>query len=205
MLTTVAIIHKADVSPTKSELLERVLGEPLAMLGSYRLDDPDGEVGVEGFVVRAGDRLHHVVLTYRGTPLAGAEDALVSTMEHSVLGRRWIYDGTDDPVAVACLRRALLGEQDQAVEEMWENGRRVGTVERTVRLAVVPGPAPRGDASLTISTGLDESVTRARGPQLRADWPGGSAVIARIGPGAEHRSDQDGTEGGSPQPWEART
>jgi len=35
-----------------------------------------------------------VPLTYRGAPLDGAEDALVGTTEHGVLGRRWVYDGT---------------------------------------------------------------------------------------------------------------
>ena len=134
-----AIIHKASISPTKTELLERILGGAVTVLGSYRFDDPAGEVGVEAFIVRSGARNRQIVLTYRGAPLQGAEATLVSTMEHSVLGRRWVYDGTSDVVAVACFRRALLGDQEQAAEEIWEHGQRIGTREPTVRLSVVSG------------------------------------------------------------------
>ena len=35
-------------------------------------------------------------MTYRGS--AVAEGALIATAEHSVLGTRWIYDATTDPV-----------------------------------------------------------------------------------------------------------
>lgn len=110
----------------------------MTILGSYRFDDPDGEFGVEAFIACCGTGTRQVVLTYRGAPLEGAEEALIATMEHSALGRRWIYDGTVDPVAVACFRRALAGEQHQAVEEVWDGGQRVGTLEQTVRLSVVP-------------------------------------------------------------------
>lgn len=176
-----AILHKASVSPTKTELLGRILGEPVTVLGSYRLDDPAGEVGVEGFLVRSGGRERQIVLTYRGAPVGGAEADLISTMEHSVLGRRWIYDGTRDPVAVACFRRALLGEQEQAVEEIWDNGQRVAVREPTVRLSVVPGRPPEADAVPVIVTDLEPSPEDFPGPRLRAEWSGGEAVVARIG------------------------
>jgi len=176
----VAIIHKASVSPTKAELLERLFGAPVTVLGSYRLDDPDGEVGVEAFIVRAGTGTRQVVLTYRGAPVADADDDLVSTMDHSVLGQRWIYDGTRDPVAVACFRRALLGEQDQAVEELWDNERRIGTREPTVQLSVLPGEPPEGDVVPVIATDLDVSAEGTPGPRLRAEWDGGDAIVAGI-------------------------
>src|SRR4051794_25499948 len=134
-----AIVYSsATIRPTKSELLETMLGRPVEVLGSYRFDDPAGTVGVEAFVVRHGERTQHVVFTYRGAPLGGDDARLVSTMEHSELGPRWVYDGTTDPVALACFRRAILGEQQAAVSEMWEDGRVVGTRQPTVQLSATP-------------------------------------------------------------------
>lgn len=176
-----AILHKATVSPAKPELLERMLGAPVTVLGSYRFDDPAGEVGVEAFVVRSGARTRQILLTYRGAPLAGADERLVSTMEHSVLGRRWVYDGRKDAVAVACFRRALLGEQEQAVEEVWDQGQRVRVRKPTVRLSVVPGRPPEPDAQPVIATDLDRPAEDSPGPRLRAQWHGGEAIVASIG------------------------
>ncbi len=176
-----AIIHKASVSPTRMELLERIFGEAVTVLGTYRLDDPSGEVGIEAFIACSGAKTRQVVLTYRGAPLEGAEEDLISTMEHSVLGRRWIYHGTGDPVAATCFRRALRGEQGQAVEELWDNGQRVGTVEPSIRLSVVPGQSPEADAAPVMARDLDDAPKHARGPHLRAEWNGGGAVVASIG------------------------
>ncbi|MEU6143108.1 1,4-alpha-glucan branching protein [Streptomyces sp. NPDC047081] len=114
-----AIIHHTTLKPTKLELLTDWLptrpwyqGGPaapeLTKAGGFRLDDPEGEVGIEFMVAvdTAGPApvAYHVPLTYRGAPLPGAEHALVGTMEHGVLGPRWAYDGTHDPV----LRTELL-------------------------------------------------------------------------------------------------
>ena len=175
-----ATIHRASVSPTKSELLERLLGERVAVSGTYRFDDPLDEVGVEAFILESAETVRHVVLTYRGAPLADAEGAFVSTMEHSVLGRRWVYDGTGDPVAVACFERALLGAQDQAVEEMWDDGQRVGTLDPTVRLSLVPGRLTESATVPTIATDLRLPPPQTLGPRLRADWHGGDAIVASL-------------------------
>ncbi|HET6910941.1 MAG TPA: hypothetical protein VFH54_16540 [Mycobacteriales bacterium] len=176
-----AILHKASVTPTKAEVLERFAGEAVTVLGTYRFDDPVGEVGVEAFVARYAERTRQIVLTYRGAPLDGADADLVSTMEHSVLGRRWIYDGTRDAVALACFRRALLGEQEQAGEEIWDQGQRVSVREPTVRLSVVPGRPPEADAAPVIATDLDVSPADVPGPRLRAEWNGGEAIVASFG------------------------
>jgi hypothetical protein len=126
-----AVIHQTSVKPTKLELLTAWLpsrpwyhggaGEPrLTKAGGFRLDDPQGEVGIEFIVVTdtAGpDPVQLLVpLTYRGAPLDGAEHALVGTMEHGVLGRRWVYDGCQDPVAAAQLA-ALLDGRAQAQDQ----------------------------------------------------------------------------------------
>jgi hypothetical protein len=45
-------------------------------VSAYRFDDPAGEVGIETLLVRRGaGPVLQVPLTYRGAPLAGAEDA----------------------------------------------------------------------------------------------------------------------------------
>lgn len=78
----------------------------LAPVGSYRFDDPEGEVGLEGHLLTAGsDTVYHVPLSYRGAPLEEGEPFLVGTMEHGELGTRWVSDATGDPVyrsALAC-------------------------------------------------------------------------------------------------------
>ncbi|MGP3914230.1 maltokinase N-terminal cap-like domain-containing protein [Nonomuraea sp. 10N515B] len=131
-----AVIHHTTLKPTKLELLTSWLpsrpwylggsGEPeLAKAGGFRLDDPQGEVGIEFMVVTDTSGTHPasylVPLTYRGAPLAGAEHALVGTMEHGVLGRRWAYDGCHDPVLVAQLLALIEGRvqaQDQNTSDI---------------------------------------------------------------------------------------
>ncbi|MFG2988852.1 1,4-alpha-glucan branching protein [Streptomyces sp. NPDC048257] len=123
-----AVIHHTTMSPGKLELLADWLpsrpwygggsgGPQLAKAGGFRLDDPEGEVGIEVMVVtdtRGGAPVTYLVpLTYRGAPLKGAEAGLIGTSEHGVLGRRWIYDGTHDPVLVERLLAGRTTAQDQ--------------------------------------------------------------------------------------------
>ncbi len=114
-----ALLHHADLKPSKVELLARwAPSQPwfagdaeaeFSRVGAYRFDDPAGEVGIETFLVTAGDGpVLQVPLTYRGAPLAGAEASLAGTMEHSVLGHRWVYDATGDPVYLAAVLTAML-------------------------------------------------------------------------------------------------
>lgn len=115
-----AVIHNTSMSPGKLELLARWLpgqrwfsgaGSGLTRAGGFRLDDPDGEVGIEFMIVLTADGAAYLVpMTYRGAPLVGAEGALIGTSEHGVLGRRWIYDGEHDPVLRAQLAALLRGE-----------------------------------------------------------------------------------------------
>ncbi|MFE2722189.1 1,4-alpha-glucan branching protein [Kitasatospora sp. NPDC059327] len=126
-----AVIHQTALKPSKLELLTAWLptrpwygggpgGPELVKSGGFRLDDPRGEVGIEFMVVTdtsGPDPIAYLVpLSYRGAPLDGAEHALVGTMEHGVLGRRWAYDGYQDPVVVAQLLALIegrVGAQDQ--------------------------------------------------------------------------------------------
>ncbi|NAZ82919.1 hypothetical protein GTR02_13945 [Kineococcus sp. R8] len=109
-----AVHHPATIVPTKLELLQAwVPHQPwtgdadtsvLTRLGSYRFDDPDGEVGMETHLLATADgQVLQVPLTYRGAPRAGADDSLITTMTHTTLGDRWIYDGCHDPVYVSAL------------------------------------------------------------------------------------------------------
>ena len=58
-----ALLHRATLRPTKLELLTawlpdrpwyRGAGDPVRVTG-FRFDDPDGEVGIETLLVRAGN------------------------------------------------------------------------------------------------------------------------------------------------------
>ncbi|WP_017571627.1 maltokinase N-terminal cap-like domain-containing protein [Nocardiopsis halotolerans] len=185
-----AIIYQATLTPSKPTLLGTWLdGQPWAgrgtdeILGAYRFDDPEGQVGVEVFLLRRGDRLLHVPLAYRGAPVPGQEDHLVGTTEHSVLGTRWVYDGTRDEVALACFRRALAGEQEQAELEIWEGDRRVDSRPQQVLVSREPGSgdggtAPGRDGRVLIPHVLDGEPEG--GPRLLARWGDEQAVVAAL-------------------------
>ena len=189
-----AIIHpNATVTPSKLDLLAAWLpSRPWAgsgaveKVGSFRFDDPGGEVGVESILVRRGELLLHAPLTYRSAPLVGADDHLVGTMQHSALGDRWVYDAVGDPVAVACFGRALRGEQVQAEMELWQEGAVVERRETSVRVRVEagrPSTAPE-DATVLEVEGGRLSIARTIGTQLDgehrlvAEWPDGHGVVA---------------------------
>jgi hypothetical protein len=129
----VSIIHQTTLKPGKLELLASWLpGRPwyqggtsvpaLTKAGGFRLDDPAGEVGLEFMAAtdESGDEpvTYHVPLSYRGAPLPGGDDALVGTAEHGVLGTRWVYDGTRDPVLVTQMFALLLGEAEPQAQSI---------------------------------------------------------------------------------------
>ena len=137
-----AEIHTtATLSPTKEELVQQWIGGQrwyaakgrrprVRKVASFRFDDPAGRVGVETILLAddsaATPVLYQVPLTYRDAPLAGAERALVGTMEHSVLGTRWVYDGVHDPVYAALLLAGIQGLAPAA------SSRQSDTVDETV-------------------------------------------------------------------------
>jgi hypothetical protein len=93
------------------------------VIGSYRFDDPDGHVGMETHLVAAGDTLMQIPVSYRGEPLEGAADALITEMQHSVLGRRWVYDGLRDPLLVVMLAGVAMTGQGEALGMAVYDGR----------------------------------------------------------------------------------
>lgn len=197
----VALIHRAELVPTKLEALAGwvpgrawaagVDASALTQVGAYRFDDPDGAVGIETLLLRAADgQLLQVPLTYRAAPLDGAGDALVTTMRHSVLGPRWAYDGCADPVAVRALVAAIrTGGQGAALE--YDPGS--GVLERREPTMRVAGSGSAGAdvpavgavravdsaGATVVDAGAVELTVRrvvdgdvGAGAALRGTWPG---------------------------------
>lgn len=121
-----AFIHRTTMMPSKLELLTDWLPQQswyaggtrppeLVKAGGFRLDDPQGAVGIEFMVVAdatAAEPVAYLVpMGYRDAALDGVPgEALIGTSEHGVLGTRWIYDGVHDPVVMAQLHALLRGE-----------------------------------------------------------------------------------------------
>lgn len=177
------LLHDATITPSKRQLIEAWLPSQawaadlpaLKPFGSYRLDDPAGEVGMEGILLRSADGavVVHVPLTYRGAPLAGAEEHLLGTTEHSVLGTRWVYDAIGDPVFVAELT-ATITAGDTGAEEYFEvDGERV-TREPSVQV-VGSGGTP-GEVAVVHVVGEDVTADAV----LTGTWDGGSGVLAVV-------------------------
>ena len=133
------IVHRATLVPSKQELVEAWLPSQLWASGArsvekvaeYRFDDPLGEVGVETILWRTPNgAVLQVPFTYRAAPLDGAEDFLVGTSDHSVLGPRWVYDGCADPVWAATLAAAILTGGAQAQMMIEHDGRLVDVPAR---------------------------------------------------------------------------
>jgi hypothetical protein len=185
-----ALVHRATVDPSKQELVEAWLPtrpwaqglEITKKLGEYRFDDPAGEVGVETIVFATGEGTSvQVPLTYRAAPLEGADDYLVGTSEHSVLGARWVYDGCADPVWAATLAGAILTGGSQAQMYLEEDGRRIDIPPRiTVQGSGTPDAevpvittvdSVRDDGATTVVRAGDVEIVVARvvGAPIEAD------------------------------------
>jgi hypothetical protein len=103
-------------------------------------------------------------LTYREAPLVGADEWLIDTMEHSVLGTRWIYNACVDPAYVQELVRVILTGGSH--------------VEQFV--ATDDGPVPRPSTATVIGSGTAGTPV----PQVtsvRADFDGNDTVITTAG------------------------
>ena len=205
-----AILHRATLTPSKLELLAGWLPsrpwcagvEDLRQLGAYRLDDPAGEVGLEAFLVQAGDGpVLHAPVTYRAAALDGAEDHLIGMMEHSVLGTRWVYDACGDPVWVTALATAALTGGSGA-DEVFAAGPGQDE-ERRRPTVIVAGSGTTGTevpvvdrvtcadddrTTLVRTDGLELTVVRAVGAEapgetLSGTWGDGApALLAGVRP-----------------------
>jgi Maltokinase N-terminal cap domain len=140
----------------------------LRPVGYFRFEDPAGQVGIETHLVSDGAVLYQLPLTYRGSPMTDempvAEQALIATAEHSVLGTRWIYDGAADPVWISELLR--LVETGGVSDPSGKRG--VGRAEARGHL-LIPGDLTAGTAAVELNR-----VVTAGSP---ADQPGVAGLV----------------------------
>lgn len=188
----------ATLEPGKQELFEAWSptrawaggATSVEKVGEYRFDDPAGEVGVETIVWRTPDgTLLQVPFSYRASPLAGAEEHLVGTSDHSVLGIRYVYDGCADPVWAAALVSAVLTGGSQAQMVIDRDGERFDVPPRIpVRGSGPPGtdvPAitavdsvvDEGSVTTVTAGGLTISLARVVGTPL----PAGATLTGSTG------------------------
>jgi Maltokinase N-terminal cap domain len=169
MMWPVALLYRAELHPTKLELLAgwlpgrhwwRERSSDVVLVGSYRFDDPAGAVGIETMMVVAGDGpIYQVPLSYRDAPLDGGDGWLIGTAEHSVLGRRWVYDACRDDVYAAVLTSVIFAGAGQA-EELFEVD---GQLERREPAMAVTGAGSHGGdvpAVGSLHRVVDEDPTR---------------------------------------------
>jgi hypothetical protein len=171
-----ATLHSATLIPSKLEMLSAYLpiqswfngssGSALSVLGAYRFDDPEGEVGIETHILATSTgAVIQMPLTYRSGPVTGADPWLLGTMEHSVLGRRWIYNACTELVYARELARTMLEASPQArlmVET--ENG----PVERPPSIELTSSADPdRGVPAMeSVVVTLNGSETSIRSGEL---------------------------------------
>ena len=197
-----ALLHKADITPSKIDLLSSwapaqpwfvgEAGVSVTNLAAYRFDDPEGEVGIETILISAGDGpVLQVPVTYRGAPLAGADSSLITTMQHSVLGERWVYDAIGDPAYLAAVANAALTGGHQAELSIEIDGQLV-VREPT---AVVAGSGTPGSTVVTPPAVADISIRQEPGAtvvtagSLRivvARVLGADDVLADLAPDSAH-------------------
>lgn len=196
-----AIFHVSTSTPTKAEILAAWVpgqawspngSDPIEILGSFHFDDPEGCAGMETHLVRVGESLFQVPLTYRDAPLE--QIAPVATMEHSVLGTRWVYDGLDDHRYVMILAGVALTGQGQSLGWARHEGRwyaapsGVSLGHRGDRL---DAPTPLDGLSLDADHG-DHVVFRRGRFEL--------TFFRRLGPTTDDSMGLTATWGGQPHP-----
>jgi hypothetical protein len=165
-----ALLYDAQLNPGKLEAISAWLprqswssvrsGSEAERASSFRFDDPAGEVGIEVHLVNVDGVLIQVPLSYRGVPLEGADSHLLTEMDHSVLGRRWIYDAIVDPVFISEALRTAAVEGPNAREFMRTDD---GEIERTEIASVLGVLRDAGAAAdlVTVSAELADRGSEA--------------------------------------------
>ena len=182
------------MSPTKLEFISAWVpsqswftgdAAELSIVGGYRLDDPAGEVGIDGIILAAGaEHFYHVPVTYRAAPIDVDAAAQVGNAEHGVLGTRWVTDGAADPVYRQVLANVMVSGaagSKEIVED--ENG------ARTEREPLVPiqGSGQAGDAVPDVAQATLEQldgITRIESDLTVID------LVRRVDPALVAREDQ---------------
>lgn len=156
-MTGVAQVHDTTLSPTKIELLRQWLPqqswfegntENIETVANYRFVDPNGQVGIEGLIVRISNDFWHIPLTYRSAPLEKERE--VGTLTHGVLGKRWVYFGPDDEVYRQVITKGI---QEGHTEADFSDGR-----EKTAYAQGSGGGATDERPSLSTTLRIDDPV-----------------------------------------------
>lgn len=195
-----ATVYTAQLTPSKQEFITAWLDQQFwggsgetELIGTYRFDDTNGEVGFEGYIVKREDRYLHLPITYRGTPIEGAEDYLIARIDHSVLGERWAYDAMADPVGIHILNQALADEIQQAEYHFYnEDGQYLGTEESDISI-YIRGDLPEAWGTVSVHHVLDHLDVDG-GPlrRLVGRWEDASATLFELTP--QNQSTQSTSE-----------
>ena len=198
-----AILYDATLTPGKRDLVKGWLPSRAWFDGdlarrphaAFRFDDPDGEVGVECFLFGPEEGSDAptllVPMSYRGAPLEGADQHLIGTTDHSVLGQRWVYDGCADPVAVSAILTAIITGGHEAELTMEQDGEVVrfdptcrvsgsGSSADVVRAGAVAVVDP-GDPTVTRAGELELVLARVVGTALPGADSGCETLTAQWG------------------------
>jgi hypothetical protein len=169
-------------------------------VAAFCLDDPAGQVGMECFLFGSGSDPEHgstlfVPVTYRGAPLPGAAPSLVGTLEHSVLGTRYVYDACADPVFVATVLdtirsggrqadlRLLRSDGTETVREPAATARGEGVATVSAHdPALAVSPVDSADRTTILGFAWELTVARRIG-----EAPEGPALFGGFVGGVEHR------------------
>lgn len=200
-----SIIYDATIEPSKLDMLAAWLPSQewfipvpdaeLERVASFRFDDPAGQVGMETLLIRHGAWMYQVPLVYRNAPVPELAAFLLTSTEHSVLGTRWVYDATGDPLYVAAIAGAVLAAEPQANQVEHRGEERI-PLPATITLTSTgtpgtPVPAVESVTARTVggvttvrSGGLSIAVVRSLadddgthlGAALTGAWAGGPAA-----------------------------
>ena len=112
-MSGVAKMYDTTIVPSKDEVARNWAGS-VTLKGSYRLvDTVDEEVGIEILIATDLDeRLVQIPFSYRPSEINPEET--LTTIEHGVLGQRWVTNALGDPVAVREIIRTILTGDDGA-------------------------------------------------------------------------------------------
>ena len=184
-----ALLHHATLSPTKPELLAAWLpSQPwaadlpgLAPFGGYRLDDPDGEVGLEGILLRsdAGD----VRARPADLPRRAARRRRRTSCSAPRSTRRSAPAGCTTRSATRSGARPSPRRSSPAASARRSTSRWTASGRPASRRSRSPAAARAGGA---VPADIEVVVVRRVGDQVDADavlagsWDGGSGVLAVV-------------------------
>jgi hypothetical protein len=133
-----------------------------------------------------------VPLTYRDAPLPGLEASVIGTMEHSVLGTRYVYDACADPVFVATvLDRIRSGGRQADLVVTQADGTQVDREPSATAKGEGVPTAPKHDPGLPVKPTDESDRTTITGPDFEL------TVMRRLGEAPQGPALTGSFEGGT--------